>query len=119
MVRIFGTDEQVQIDEAAFGGSDIQPDFHIRENQRGVGEASIVAVTKDCLIGIRDIIVGDGDRFDGRCGLFESGQIIIPRIGSAELVIHDRPRGMNMWFPSTPFRASVQHSSPGFKILLG
>jgi hypothetical protein len=112
MLGIFRTDEQVKIDEAGFGSSDLEPQLYIRKNQLRGQQSPGSLMPKHFLVGIRYIVVGDGDSLDDWRGLLESGQVVVPRIGAAEMVVHNRARRVNMRLPPPPFRSSAQHISP-------
>jgi hypothetical protein len=66
-------------------------------------------VFEEFLVGVGEIVVGDGDRLDLRRSAFKGPQIGAPRVGTAELIVEDGARCMDMRLPSMPLRAAIDH----------
>src|SRR5882762_8296105 len=112
MVWVFWADEKMKINEGAFGSRYIESQLHIGENQLCVRQPTSDLALQDLLIGVENVIVGDGDRLNiWRCG-FKSGKIVVPGRGSFVLIVHHSTRRVNMWLPPAPFRPPTEHGLP-------
>ncbi len=103
MLRILRADEEVEIDEAAFRRRNVEPEFHVREDQLSAGQTAGRLVPQHLLVSIGHVVVRDRDGLDDGRGLLKRGQIIAPSIRAAELIVHDRAWRVDMRFPSPPF----------------
>jgi hypothetical protein len=56
-------------------------------------------VFEEFLVGVGDVVVGDGDRLDLRRQAFERREVGTPGICGAELVVEDSAGRMNMRLP--------------------
>ena len=109
MVRILGTDKQMQIDEPAFGRRRIQPQFHVRKNEAHPWQSSVLLVFQEPLVRVRDVVISDRNRFDGGRRPLECTEIVVPGRRTLELVVHQRARRVNMRLPAVPLRSSADH----------
>ncbi len=64
---------------------------------------------QEFLVGVGDVIVGDGNRLDRRPQAFQRGEVSPPRIDGTELIVEDGAGRMDMRFPSVPFRTATDH----------
>ena len=62
---IFGADQQVDVYETRFRGH-VETQLDVREEQLHAGQPAGGLVLKKFLVGIGNVIVGDGDRLDRR-----------------------------------------------------
>jgi hypothetical protein len=115
MLRILWTDEQMEIDKAAPGGRDVEPQLHIRKYQFGGGQPSGLLMPQHFFVGVGHIVISDRDGLDDRRGLLKGGEVIMPRSGAAELVVHHRARRVNMRLPPPPFRPRFSIFPPSMR----
>ena len=64
MIWIFWADEEMQVDEAAFGRRYGQTQLESGKDESDGRQSGGVSVPKYLLIGFRHIVVGDCNRFD-------------------------------------------------------
>jgi hypothetical protein len=62
------------------------------------------------LVGISDVVIGDGDRLDRRRQSFQRGKVGPPGIGGTELIVEDGAGGMDMRLPPVPFLPATDHA---------
>ena len=109
VIGVLWADEQVHVHEPALHRCGVQPEFDIREHQAHRRKASLVLVLADSFVGVGEVVVRHCDGLDdGRCTL-ECRQVVVPRGRPPELVVHERPRGMDVRLPPVPLRSAADH----------
>ena len=109
VVVVLRTDEQMHVDEAALC-RDVQTQLDVREDKLDVRQASLLPTPAEhFFIGVGYVVVRNGDGFDLGRGRLQGGQVVIPGVRPAELIVEHGPRRVDMRLPPTPFRSSTQH----------
>src|SRR5689334_22652510 len=90
----------------------IKPHLHVRKYEVYIVQASLTMTFYNFFVGVSDVVIRHGDRFNRWRQSFEGTEVVIPRVRSDKLVVQHRARSVDVRLPATPLRTSCNHCFP-------